>query len=122
MNGFFLSDLHLNIVRSLRGRCLQTETGLVAKNGERHEHCGTCLAQCGGENLGLSDGLTVGRVWGSDKIELRWACPGCSVEVTQETTALDSLANAKEAQRDPLCHKCRKSLPPKTQQPLPAKP
>ena len=108
MSGFSLVDLHLNIVRSLRGRCLRSEDGLISKNGDRHEHCGTCLAQCGGEDLGMSDGVSVGRAYGSDGLELRWACPGCSVDVTQETTALTSLSDAKEVKRDPLCNKCRR--------------
>jgi len=108
VSGFSLADLHENIVRSLRGRCLRTEAGLIAKNGDRHEHCGTCLTRCGGEDLGLSSGVEVGRSWGSDVFELRWTCPACSREVTQETTALSSLADAEEAKRDPLCYACRK--------------
>ena len=108
MSGFSLVDLHTNIVRSLRGRCLRTEDGLIAKNGDRHEHCGTCLTRCGGKDLGLSHGVEVGRSYGSDAIEIRWSCPSCGCEVTQETTALASLTDAEEAKIDPICYACRK--------------
>ncbi len=108
MSGFLIADLRTAIVRSLRGRCLQTASGLIARNGDRHEHCGTCETRCGGEALGFSGGVEVARVWGSDAIELRWKCPGCTRDVTQETSALASLADAEEAKRDPLCYACRK--------------
>ena len=107
MSGFSLADLHTNIVRSLRGRCLRTETGLIAKNGDRHEHCGTCNARCGGESLGFSGGVEVARAWGSDAIELRWSCPGCGRETTQETTALTSIQDAAEVLLDGMCYRCR---------------
>lgn len=107
MSGFSIADLHTAIVRSLRGRCIQVSGGLVARNGEKHEHCGTCQTRCGSEALGFSGGVEVARVWGSEAIELRWRCPGCKREVTQETTALASLADAEEAKRDPLCYACR---------------
>lgn len=107
MSGFSIADLHTAIVRSLRGRCLQLAGGLIARNGDRHEHCGTCKTRCGGEVLGFSGGVEVARVWGSDAIELRWACPGCETETTQETTALASMQDAKTVQADPLCYRCR---------------
>lgn len=107
MSGFSIADLHTAIVRSLRGRCLRTADGLIAKNGERHENCATCNTRCGSESLGLSGGVEVARAYGSDAFELRWPCPGCGTEVTQETTALASFADAAEAQADPACHRCR---------------
>lgn len=108
MSGFSIADLHTAIVRSLRGRCIGVTGGLIARNGDRHEHCGTCQTRCGGEVLGFSSGVEVARVWGSDAIELRWRCPGCARQVTQETTALASMTDAEEAKRDPLCYACRK--------------
>lgn len=108
MSGFSIADLHTAIVRSLRGRCLQVTGGVIARNGDRHEHCGTCQTRCGGEVLGFSGGVEVARVWGSNAIELRWQCPGCTRHVTQETTALASVSDAEEVKRDPLCYACRK--------------
>ena len=107
MSGFSIADLHTAIVRSLHDRCLRVAGGLIARNGDRHEHCGTCQTQCGGEVLGFSGGVEVARVWGSSAIALRWSCQGCGREVTQETTALSSITDAEEVQRDPLCYKCR---------------
>lgn len=107
MSGFSIADLHTAIVRSLRGRCLQVAGGLIARNGDRHEHCGTCQTRCGGEVLGFSGGVEVARVWGSDALELRWACPGCGRETTQETTALASFSDAAQARADPHCYACR---------------
>ena len=115
MSGFSIADLHTAIVRSLRGRCLKVDGGLIARNGHRHEHCGTCQTQCGGEVLGFSGDIEVARVWGSDAIELRWPCPECGREVTQETTALASMADANETKRDPLCYACRKPANTKAQ-------
>lgn len=109
MSGFSLADLHHNLVRSLRGRCIQHDGGIVASNGQRHEHCGTCHARCGPESLGLAGDMEVARSWGSDSLELRWPCPGCGCEVTQETTALSSIADAANVQDDPLCHRCRRA-------------
>lgn len=107
MSGFSIADLHHALVRSLGGRCLRTAGGIVAKDGRRHEHCGTCDARCGAESLGFSGGVEVARVWGSDAFELRWPCPGCGREVTQETTALSSLTDAQAVESDPLCYRCR---------------
>ena len=107
MSGFSIADLHTAIVRSLRGRCIQVAGGLIARNGEKHEHCGTCQTRCGSEALGFSGGVEVARVWGSEAIELRWRCPVCKREVTQETTALASFNDAAIVQGDPLCSKCR---------------
>jgi len=101
------------LVRSLNGRCVQDGSGVLAKDGERHENCATCEARCGSDEIGFSGGVQVARVWGSDAIELMWPCPSCGREVTQETTALASLAEAEEVKRDPLCYACRK--PPNDQ-------
>jgi len=107
VSGFSIADLHTAIVRSLRGRCLQVDGGVVARNGDKHEHCGTCQTRCGGEALGFSGGVEVARVWGSDAIELRWACPGCGRETTQETSALTSFSDAAQVRADPHCYACR---------------
>jgi hypothetical protein len=107
MSGFSIADLHAKIIRRLGGRCVRTDTGLIAYNGERHEHCGTCQVMCGREGLGFSGGLEVVRTYGSEAIALRWACPVCGVVVTQETTALGSLIDAEAVKQDPLCHRCR---------------
>lgn len=48
------------------------------------------------------------RVWGSDSIELRWACPGCGGETTQETTPLESMNDARVVREDPACYRCRR--------------
>lgn len=112
MSGFSIADLHTAIVRSLRGRCLQTADGLIAKNGDRHENCATCSARCGAESLGFAGAMEVARVWGSDAFELRWSCPGCGCEVSQETTALSSIDDAASAQADPLCFRCRRAAQP----------
>ncbi len=108
MSGYPFLELQRAVVRSLNGRCVQDGPGVLAKDGERHENCATCEARCGAGLVGFSGGVEVARVWGSDAIELRWKCPGCKREVTQETTALASLADAEEAKRDPLCYACRK--------------
>ena len=108
MSGFSLIELQRALVRSLHGRCVQDGPEVLAKDGERHESCATCETRCGSGSLGFSGGVEVARVWGSDAIELRWRCPGCRREVTQETTALASMADAEEAKRDPLCYACRK--------------
>ncbi len=109
MSGFSIADLHTAIVRSLRGRCLQTADGLIAKNGDRHENCATCSTRCGAESLGFSGGVEVARVYSSDAFELRWPCPGCGAETTQETSALSSLVDAASVQADPLCFRCRRA-------------
>ena len=109
MSGFSIADLHQALVRSLRGRCLKVADGIVAKDGRRHEDCSTCEARCGAVSLGFSGGVEVSRVYGSDAFELRWPCPGCGVETTQETTALSSLVDAASVQADPLCSRCRKA-------------
>ena len=108
MSGYPVLELQRAVVRSLNGRCVRDGSGVLAKDGERHENCATCETRCGAGELGFSGGVEVARVWGSDAIELRWPCPGCGCEVTQETTALASLADAEEAKRDPLCYACRK--------------
>lgn len=107
MSGYPFLELRRALVRSLNGRCTPNGGGVLAKDGERHENCATCEARCGSGGVGFSGGVEVARVWGSDAIELRWPCPGCGCDVTQETTALASLADAEEAKRDPLCHMCR---------------
>ena len=107
MSGFSIADLRTAIVRSLRGRCIQVAGGVVARNGDKHDHCGNCQTRCGGESLGFSGGVEVARVWGSDAIELRWACPGCGRETTQETSALTSFSDAAQVQADPHCYACR---------------
>lgn len=107
MSGYPFLDLQRGLVRSLNGRCERNGSGVLSKNGERHENCATCDARCGFEEVGFSGGIEVARVWGSDAIELRWKCPGCGREVTQETSALASFADAEETKRDPLCYRCR---------------
>lgn len=107
MSGFSIADLHFGLVRSLRGRCLRLGDGLVAKNGDRHENCATCHTSCGPELLGYSGNISVAKDWTSGGIELRWPCPRCGVETTQETTALASIRDAEEVHRDPLCYRCR---------------
>lgn len=101
----------LNIQRALMqrlgGRCIQTSSGILARNGEAHADCSTCNTPCEGANLGFSGGVEVGRVWGSNEIELRWKCPGCGRETTQETTALTSFSDAAEVKRDGNCYRCR---------------
>ena len=62
--------------------------------------------------LGFSGGIEVARVWGGDAIELRWPCPGCGRETTQETTALSSMADADDVKRDSLCCACRIAYEP----------
>lgn len=108
MIGFSLIEMRRALVRSLNGRCVQVGSVVLAKDGEQHENCATCETRCGSGSIGFSGGVEVARVWGSDAIELRWLCPACRREVTQETTALASLADAEEAKRDPLCYACRK--------------
>ena len=107
MSGFSMADLHANIMRRLGGKCRRIDGGVLAYNGERHEHCGTCSARCGTEDFGFSADVEIARTYGSEAIELRWACPGCGVTVTQETTALGSLIDAEAVKQDPLCSRCR---------------
>ena len=107
MSGYHSLELQRALVRSLNGRCMSNADGVLAKDGEMHENCATCQARCGDGLLGFTGGVEVARVWGSDEIELRWPCPGCGCEVTQETTALASFAEANEVKRDPLCYRCR---------------
>ena len=111
MSGYPFLDLQRAMVRSLNGRCVWDRDGVLAKDGERHENCSTCNARCGAGAIGFSGGVEVARVWGSDAIELRWPCPTCGVEVTQETTALSSFSDAEEAKRDPQCYRCRQTDP-----------
>ena len=108
MSGFSLIELQRALARSLNGRCVQTGSGVLAKDGAQHENCATCEARCGSGAIGFSGGVEVARVWGSGEIELRWPCTACGREVTQETTALSSFADAEEVKRDPLCYACRK--------------
>lgn len=108
MSGYPSLEIQRALVRSLNGRCVPNGGGVLAKDGEWHENCATCRAfVCGAGLVGFTDEVEVARVWGSDAIELRWPCPGCGCEVTQETTALASLAEAQEVKRDPLCYRCR---------------
>lgn len=108
MSGYPALNLQRNLMQRLGGRCIQTRGGILARNGEAHADCSTCNTPCEGAKLGFSGGVEVGRVWGSDAIELRWPCPGCGRETTQETSALTSLSDAAKVQADPLCYACRK--------------
>ena len=108
MSGYPFLDLQRALVHSLNGRCVPRGSGVLAKDGEQHDDCSTCEAKCGSGAIGFSGGVEVARVWGSDAIELRWPCPACGCEVTQETTALASLADAGDVTRDPLCYACRR--------------
>lgn len=107
MSGYPALLMQRTLMQQLGGRCLKTSHGILARNGESHADCSTCNTQCESAKLGFSGGLEVGRVWGSNEIELRWSCQGCGCTVTQETTALRSLADAVNAKVDGLCYRCR---------------
>lgn len=109
MSGYQALNLERTVMQRLGGRCIQTTNGILARNGEAHADCSTCNTPCEGAALGFSGGVEVGRVWGSDAIELRWACPGCGRETTQETTALTSFSDAAQVRADPHCYACRES-------------
>ena len=107
MSGYPALSLQRTLMQRLGGRCIQTSGGILARNGQAHANCSTCDTPCESAVLGFSGGVEVGRVWGSDALELRWPCPGCGVTVTQETTALASLTDAAFTQTDGLCYRCR---------------
>jgi len=108
VSGYPALNLQRALMRRLGGRCIQTSGGILARNGEAHADCSTCNTPCEGAALGFSGGVEVGRVWGSDAIELRWPCPSCGAETTQETTALTSIEDAAAVQRDGKCYRCRR--------------
>ena len=108
MSGYAALGIQRTLTQKLGGRCVQTSSGLLARNGEAHADCSTCNTPCESKILGFSAGVEVGRSWGSDAIELRWMCPSCGQETTQETTALSSMCDAEEVLKDGLCHRCRK--------------
>jgi hypothetical protein len=107
VSGYPALNLQRTLMLRLGGRCIQTSSGILARNGQAHADCSTCDTPCEGADLGFSGGVKIGRVWGGNAIELRWACPGCQRETTQETTALTSMIDAAEVQRDGLCYRCR---------------
>jgi hypothetical protein len=108
VSGYPALLLQRSLMGKLGGRCVQTSAGVLARDGSQHADCSTCNTPCESAALGFSGGVEVGRVWGSDAIELRWACPGCGCETTQETTALTSFSDAAQVQADPHCYACRK--------------
>jgi len=107
VSGYPAVNAQRALVRRLGGRCIQIGGGILARNGEAHADCSTCDTPCEGVNLGFSDGVEVGKAWGSDAIELRWLCPGCGCSVTERTTALRSMADAAEIKANGLCYRCR---------------
>jgi hypothetical protein len=57
--------------------------------------------------VGLA-GEGVSLVKSQSGLDLVWNCPGCGCEVTEETSALQSLWQAAEVKADGLCYKCRR--------------
>ena len=107
MSGYPALNLQRVLMQRLGGRCVQTSSGILARNGQSHADCSTCNTPCEGASLGFSGGVEVGLVWGSGSVELRWSCPGCGRETTQETTALTSMKDAADVLRDGKCYGCR---------------
>jgi hypothetical protein len=104
-------EFQRRVVRRLNGRCeFSLDGGVLSYLGEKHRDCSTCdAARCGGADLGLANtGLRIARVFGVDAMEMVWACPQCGGEVTQTTSPLGVLAEAKGVTDDPLCYRCRK--------------
>ncbi len=96
------------IARRLNGRCvLRADRTVLAKDGDAHADCSTCHSRCGdAEDMGLAaDGIRITQ--DANGLALAWACPACSVEVVERTTALSSHADAATVAVDPLCHRCR---------------
>lgn len=110
--GSVLPDLHSQLVTSLRGGCKPIRNGMiVARNGDVIPDCSHCLTGCSAAQLGLSGEMEIGAVWGDSGIELRWSCPGCGTQVTQDTSPALSILDAAECHGDPLCYRCRLNRP-----------
>lgn len=66
--------------------------------------CDGCESRSG--EMGMVDaGFALVREHGT--LKLTWTCPGCGVKVSETTSPLSSLVDAKLVAADALCHRCR---------------
>jgi hypothetical protein len=104
------NQINGEIAHSLGWRCTWLANGKVASSaGTVQADCSQCFDHCGDP---LDQGLAgAGTVLQSDwrGIRLSWACPGCGVKVTEQTTLVGSGAHASEIAKDPVCHRCKKA-------------
>jgi len=80
------------------------------RSGQSHAKGGACANCFGCESrsgeMGMADaGFSLERKHGV--LRLSWACPGCGITVTEDTSLMSSAADAKVVAADPLCHHCR---------------
>lgn len=97
------------IARRNKRRCVRQGEDVISSAGERHEDCSTCYTPCGNtDDLGLAEqGFRLITIAG--QLHLRWACPSCGTDVSEETELLRSTDHARAIRADALCCKCRRT-------------
>lgn len=100
------------IVRRLRGQCridVRTGAGLSLLGDRQSDYsCATCWAPCERHvesEVAAADGFSL--VVAGDEAKLKWPCPGCGCEVSENTSILLAHFTAAEVAADPKCHRCR---------------
>lgn len=112
MTAALLNNIELH--RRLRGQCrinLLTGNAItleLASVSSGNEACTTCAAPCGNWHAnGLAgEFCNVRLVEGASVIE--WVCPGCGVNVSEESTVLGHIEAVRAIELDPLCGRCRR--------------
>jgi len=79
----------------------------VAAKGEACLHCQMdCAASA--STTSLAEG-SIEIAIASAGVELRWACPNCTVMVIEKCLPVAAMSLSAEIARDPLCHRCREA-------------
>ncbi len=105
-------ELKREIVRRLNGECridIRTGAGLSLLGDRQSDFaCTGCRAPCDSYTesmVAVGEGFSL--VVAGSETKLKWPCPSCGCEVSEDTTVLLAHITAAEVQADPLCHRCR---------------
>lgn len=104
--------LNREIARRLNGQCqidIRTGAGLSLLGDRQADFsCAGCLSPCETHTesmVAVGEGFSL--VVAGSETKLKWPCPSCGVEVSEDTSVLLAHDTASKVQADPLCHRCR---------------
>lgn len=88
------------------GKALDS-SGWPAPAAEVCERCAGCESYSADMGLATAD-IALKASDSGQSLSLAWNCPECGVAVSERTTPLESIEQARVVENDPLCWRCRK--------------